>query len=77
MPMIAEVMASAGLEFEQIECFAVTVGPGSFTGVRVGVAAARAFALAAAQTGRRHFQPRGDRCARAPVYSARAATAAR
>jgi tRNA threonylcarbamoyladenosine biosynthesis protein TsaB len=49
MPMIAEVMASAGLEFEQIECFAVTVGPGSFTGVRVGVAAARTFALAAAQ----------------------------
>jgi tRNA threonylcarbamoyladenosine biosynthesis protein TsaB len=47
MPMIAEVMAGAGLEFQQIERFAVTVGPGSFTGVRVGVAAARAFALAA------------------------------
>lgn len=46
MPMISEVIAGAGLEFEQIECFAVTVGPGSFTGVRVGVAAARAFALA-------------------------------
>ena len=49
MPMIAEVMAGAGLEFEQIERFAVTVGPGSFTGVRVGVAATRAFALAAAR----------------------------
>ena len=49
MPMIAETMAGAGLEFNQIERFAVTVGPGSFTGVRVGVAAARAFALAAAR----------------------------
>jgi tRNA threonylcarbamoyladenosine biosynthesis protein TsaB len=47
MPMIAEVMAGAGLAFDQIERFAVTAGPGSFTGVRVGVAAARAFALAA------------------------------
>jgi tRNA threonylcarbamoyladenosine biosynthesis protein TsaB len=45
MPMIAEVMASAGRDFSQIEQFAVTVGPGTFTGVRVGVAAARAFAL--------------------------------
>ena len=49
MPMIAEVMAGAGLAFDRIERFAVTVGPGSFTGVRVGVAAARAFALAAAR----------------------------
>lgn len=49
MPMIAEVMTGAGLEFDQIERFAVTVGPGSFTGVRVGVAAARAFALAASR----------------------------
>lgn len=49
MPMIAEVMAGAGIEFPQIERFAVTVGPGTFTGVRVGVAAARAFALATAR----------------------------
>jgi tRNA threonylcarbamoyladenosine biosynthesis protein TsaB len=47
MPMIAEAMAGAGLGFDRIERFAVTVGPGSFTGVRVGVAAARAFAMAA------------------------------
>ncbi len=47
MPMIAEVMAGAALEFGAIERFAVTVGPGTFTGVRVGVAAAKAFALAA------------------------------
>jgi tRNA threonylcarbamoyladenosine biosynthesis protein TsaB len=47
MPMIAEVMAAAGRAFSDVERFAVTVGPGTFTGVRVGVAAARAFALAA------------------------------
>lgn len=47
MPMIAEVMANAGLDFEAIELFAVTIGPGTFTGVRVGIAAVRAFALAA------------------------------
>jgi len=49
MPMIAEVMAGAGLAFDRIERFAVTIGPGTFTGVRVGVAAARAFALAASR----------------------------
>lgn len=47
MPMIAEVMAGAGRTFTDIDHFAVTIGPGTFTGVRVGVAAARAFALAA------------------------------
>lgn len=47
MPMIAEVMAAAGRTFADVERFAVTIGPGTFTGVRVGVAAARAFALSA------------------------------
>jgi tRNA threonylcarbamoyladenosine biosynthesis protein TsaB len=44
-PMIAEVMAGAGLAFSAIDRIAVTLGPGTFTGVRVGVATARAFAL--------------------------------
>ena len=44
-PMIAEVMEGAGLAFSAIDRIAVTLGPGTFTGVRVGVAAARAFAL--------------------------------
>ena len=46
LPMIDETMRSAGLAFRDIDRIAVTVGPGSFTGVRVGVAAARALALA-------------------------------
>jgi tRNA threonylcarbamoyladenosine biosynthesis protein TsaB len=45
-PMIAEVMDGAGLDFAAIDRIAVTLGPGTFTGVRVGISAARALALA-------------------------------
>jgi tRNA threonylcarbamoyladenosine biosynthesis protein TsaB len=47
MPLIARLMDVARLEFADIDRIAVTVGPGSFTGVRVGIAAARGIALAA------------------------------
>lgn len=46
MPMIADALAETGAAYRDIGCFAVTVGPGSFTGIRTAVAAARGLALA-------------------------------
>jgi tRNA threonylcarbamoyl adenosine modification protein YeaZ len=43
--MIAEAMAEAGLDYRQLDLIAATLGPGSFTGVRIAIAAARGFAL--------------------------------
>lgn len=47
MPLIARVLDRAQLDFSAIDRVAVTTGPGSFTGLRVGIAAARGIALAA------------------------------
>src|ERR1700730_3933725 len=49
MPLIARVMDNAEVEFKELGRIAVTVGPGSFTGLRVGISAARGIALAAAK----------------------------
>jgi tRNA threonylcarbamoyladenosine biosynthesis protein TsaB len=46
MPMIERVLATAGLAYSDLDRIAVAVGPGSFTGLRVGLAAALGLSIA-------------------------------
>jgi tRNA threonylcarbamoyladenosine biosynthesis protein TsaB len=46
MPLLARVMKQSGLAFRDLDRVVVTTGPGSFTGLRVGIAAARGLGLA-------------------------------
>lgn len=48
MPMAQAAMADAELAFDQLDMVATTIGPGGFTGLRIGLAGARAIAMAAA-----------------------------
>jgi tRNA threonylcarbamoyl adenosine modification protein YeaZ len=44
--MITAALSAAGLEREQVECLAVGLGPGSYTGIRVAIAIAQGWELA-------------------------------
>ncbi len=47
MPMVQEVMKESGLTFEDIDAIAVANGPGSYTGLRIGIAAVKGICLGA------------------------------
>jgi len=46
MPMVEEALAACGKTYQDLTLVAATIGPGSFTGIRVGLAAARGIAFA-------------------------------
>lgn len=46
MPLVARVIQASGVAFRDLDRVVVTTGPGSFTGMRVGIAAARGLGIA-------------------------------
>ena len=46
VPMIEGVLAEAKITYQDLDLLAVTIGPGAFTGIRIGLATARSLALA-------------------------------
>ena len=47
MPIVEHILKNAGLTVADMDAIAVAAGPGSFTGIRIGVAAAKGLAFAA------------------------------
>ena len=46
MPMVEDILKSSGIQLQDIDLLAVNSGPGSFTGIRIGVAAVKGIAFA-------------------------------
>lgn len=47
MPLVHDLMKCSGREYKDLDAFACTVGPGSFTGIRIGVSAVKSMAMVA------------------------------
>jgi tRNA threonylcarbamoyladenosine biosynthesis protein TsaB len=45
LPAVERLLGETGTAFDDLDAFAVSIGPGSFTGLRIGLATAKAFAL--------------------------------
>lgn len=50
MPLVQDLLERSGMAAEDISHFAVTTGPGSFTGIRIGISAVKAMAYAGGRT---------------------------
>lgn len=46
LPMVSSCLETANLNLDDIDCIAVAKGPGSFTGIRIGIAAVKGLAFA-------------------------------
>jgi len=49
IPTVDKMLEAAGIKFSQIDGFAIALGPGSFTSLRVGLATIKAFAMSTAK----------------------------
>ena len=52
LPLVDDVLAAAGADLREVDLLAVSIGPGSFTGLRIGLAVVKGLALACGHAGR-------------------------
>ncbi|MCR4646725.1 MAG: tRNA (adenosine(37)-N6)-threonylcarbamoyltransferase complex dimerization subunit type 1 TsaB [Oscillospiraceae bacterium] len=45
LPMVTELLNECGMTLQDVDCYAVSVGPGSYTGLRIGIAAVQGLAF--------------------------------